>query len=339
MGRVFVTLLIGGVGAFMAWMLAIPAPFLTGPAAMVTLASLMGVQTDIPVPLRDSCFTAIGLGMGAGVTPEVLASAARWPLSLFVLSAALGVIFFGGAKLLQRFYSLDRNTARLSAAPGHLSYVLSLSTEIRADVPVVTVIQALRVLFLTLLVPAVVSVISDVDLGMTQSPGAPISLIALGLTAVLAVGLGLILKRLHIPASYLLAGMICSTIGHGSGLTPGAIPLWVSLPSFAIMGMLIGARFSGVTMDLIRRSFGAAFVLAVLALFVTVLAAMIVSASLGFSMIDLLIAFAPGGLETMAALAIMLDADPAFVALHHVYRIVFLTFLVPAFVTWDHRVK
>jgi uncharacterized membrane protein AbrB (regulator of aidB expression) len=35
----------------------------------------------------------------------------------------------------------------------------------------------------------------------------------------------------------------------------------------------------------------------------------------------------------------MLDADPAFVALHHVYRIVFLTFLVPAFVTWDHRVK
>jgi hypothetical protein len=50
-----------------------------------------------------------------------------------------------------------------------------------------------------------------------------------------------------------------------------------------------------------------------------------------------MIAFAPGGLETMAALSIMLGADPAFTALHHVYRLLFLTFLVPAFIQMDRK--
>jgi len=46
-------------------------------------------------------------------------------------------------------------------------------------------------------------------------------------------------------------------------------------------------------------------------------------------LMQLLIAFAPGGVETMAAMSVLLDADPAFVAAHHVLRLFVLTALVP----------
>ncbi|MCJ9753740.1 AbrB family transcriptional regulator, partial [Neorhizobium sp. BETTINA12A] len=42
-----------------------------------------------------------------------------------------------------------------------------------------------------------------------------------------------------------------------------------------------------------------------------------------------LIAFAPGGLETMSAMAVMLHADPTYVGAHHVLRLMFLSVLMP----------
>ncbi|QBX99875.1 AbrB family transcriptional regulator [Rhodophyticola sp. CCM32] len=326
------TLGIGAIGAAIAWALGIPAPFLTGPAALVSLAALMGVTTDVPVQLRDVCFVLIGVGMGAGVTPEVLVAARQWPIPLVALSLLLLVIFFGGSWALGRVFGYDRNTARLAATPGHLSFVLSLSTEVKADIPIVAVVQSLRVLILTLLVPAVVALITDADLSMSTAPATPMALPALALIVVLAIGLGLLLKRWNIPAALLLAGMAVSTAAHGAGLVPGGMPLWIAIPTFVIMGTLIGTRFSGVTLALVIRAAAASVFLTVLALIATLVAALIVHHLSDLPLTDLMIAFAPGGLETMAALSIMLGADPAFTALHHIYRLVFLTVLVPVFI-------
>ncbi|MDX1737159.1 MAG: AbrB family transcriptional regulator, partial [Alphaproteobacteria bacterium] len=44
---------------------------------------------------------------------------------------------------------------------------------------------------------------------------------------------------------------------------------------------------------------------------------------------QLWVAFAPGGVEAMAAMAISLDFDPAFVAVHHLFRIIFLILILP----------
>ena len=41
------------------------------------------------------------------------------------------------------------------------------------------------------------------------------------------------------------------------------------------------------------------------------------------------VAYAPGGVEAMAAMAIALGYDSAFVATHHLFRIILLLFLLP----------
>jgi uncharacterized membrane protein AbrB (regulator of aidB expression) len=43
------------------------------------------------------------------------------------------------------------------------------------------------------------------------------------------------------------------------------------------------------------------------------------------------VAFAPGGVEAMAAMALALNYDPAFVAVHHIYRIILLILSLPLF--------
>jgi membrane AbrB-like protein len=329
--RIVLTLALGAAGAGAAHALALPAPFLTGPAAVVTFASVLGLSTCVPQALRDVCFLVIGLSMGTGINPEVLAAAASWPASLVTLTLAMVVIFLGGAGMLRRWLDFDLITARLTAAPGHLSYVLSLSTETRADVATVSVVQTLRVLTLTLLVPLVVALMTDADLTMTARPGQIMVTGHLLVVGTLGAVIGLVLKRFNVPAALLLGGMLVSSVSHGTGVTPGIVPDWAAIPSFTIMGTLIGTRFSGVTPAMIARAFGAALILSLLALAVTVAAALAMHGVLGLPVTTLLIAYAPGGLETMAAISVMLDADPAFVAFHHAFRLFLLTFLVPAF--------
>lgn len=325
------TLALGAVGAAIAVFLSVPAPYLTGPAALVSLASMMGLRTHIPNLLRDLCFLVIGIGLGAGLNPDMLAAAAAWPLSMMALSLALVVIFLGGAAVLERFFLFDRLTARLAASPGHLSFVLSLSADARADISVIAVVQSIRVLALTLLVPLAVAMMSGADLSMGTRPGAVMALPLLAALIALAAALGWWLKRLAVPAAYLLGGFVISALGHATDLAPGLVPNWLALPAFAIMGTLIGTRFSGTTWSQILRALGAASLLAGLALAATVAAALAVHFALGLPVTTLLIAYAPGGLETMAAISVMLEADPAFVAFHHAFRVVLLTFLVPAF--------
>lgn len=56
---------------------------------------------------------------------------------------------------------------------------------------------------------------------------------------------------------------------------------------------------------------------------------MLVSSILSMSYGQVFVAFAPGGVEAMAAMALSLGYDPAFVAVHHLYRIILLIFLLP----------
>lgn len=323
------TLAVGVLGAGVAYLLHVPAPFLLGPALFVTLAALFGMRADLPNNARDACFIVVGLGMGSSVSPEVVAAAARWPLSLVILLVAVALILWGGARVLERVLNVDRTTATLASAPGHLSYVLGLGMDTKADLPLLTLIQSLRVLSLTLLTPPLVVVLTGNPLPRLLPAVEPMAYPVLLPLALVAALVGFILHKAKLPAAMLLGAMFTSALGHATGITLGGVPMWLSTVGFVFMGSLIGTRFTGVKLDLLRQALFGALVLTGLAVVVTSLAAWVASLVFGFSLTSALIAFAPGGVETMAAMAFMLQADPAYVAVHHVLRIFSLTFLIP----------
>ncbi|MDA4848034.1 AbrB family transcriptional regulator [Hoeflea poritis] len=322
------TLTTGAAGAVLAFLLGFPAPALTGPALACTILCVAGVPLHVPHILRNVCFVVIGMSMGTGVTPEVYETARQWPLSFLFLALSVCVIFAAGTVTLRRLWRQDRQTALLSSVPGHLSYILGLSTDTRGDIASISVIQSTRVLALTLIVPFAVSMMGY-DTTQMGLPGAKMALIPLAVSLLLAMCIGLILHRLRIPAALLLGGMIFSTVTHLSGLVVGHVPLWAAIPAFAIMGTMIGSRFSGVAFKTLVRAFGAGFAITLIAFLVTIIFAVLLIQVVDLPLPQVLIAFAPGGVESMAAMAVILGADPSFVAAHHVWRLVILTFLAP----------
>ena len=327
---VLLTLLVGAGGAALFHVIGFPAALLTGPATCVSLATLMGLRVVIPPALRDTVFVVLGVQIGSTVTPEVVDAALTWPVSLAVLAMTLIVVLAILPAVLMRLFAMDRLTALLAAAPGHLSYVLGLSADLAADVPRVALVQSVRVLLLTLLVPVLISLWGGEGTAFLaeQETG---SLLALAVIFAVALATGLLFKRWNMPAALLLGAMTVSAIAHGGALTTGTAPTWLTTAAFVCMGSLIGTRFSGVTFLQLRSAVVAGVFTTVFACAIAALGAWFAAALVGLSPAALLLAFAPGGVEVMAALAVKTGLEPALVAAHHVFRLVILSVLLPVF--------
>jgi uncharacterized protein len=323
------TLLIGACGAGFAAVLGLPAPYLVGPALAVTVFGLFGLRLAVANPLRNAAFLAVGLSMGSGVTPEVLEAAKAWPASFVALAVASVLLLSSAYAVLRRVFRYDAVTASLAACPGHLSYVLSLAASTRSDLASISIIQSVRVLALTLLVPLMVEFGGAVGEGASYAAPAAVGLLALAGMALCALGLGLLLQKLKVPAALLVGGMLVSAGAHLTGVVTGVIPIWLQIPVYVVLGCLIGTRFSGVALADLRGAFVAGAVVTALVGALSAGMALAVSQLLDVPLGAALIAFAPGGLETMAAMAVILHADPAYVGTHHILRLIFLSVLMP----------
>ncbi|MEO4041273.1 AbrB family transcriptional regulator [Hoeflea sp. CAU 1731] len=328
---VLATLAIGAAGAVIAAFLHFPAAFLTGPLIAVTIAGFAGLELDVPVFLRHVSFIVIGMVMGSGVSPATLEAARQWPLSFIGLIFSVALVMVTGWAMLARIWKLDSNSALLAATPGHLSYVFSLASETRSDTLAIGMIQSLRLLALTLLVPFT---LAGMGLSSPDSTGSihAMSLPWLLINALLATVAGWLFLKARVPAAFLMAGLLIATLSHITGIAVGAVPQWLSVPCFVILGSLIGTRFSNVSWVAFRRSAGAAVAVTVSAFAISFACALAVARVTGLDPKQVLLAYAPGGLETMAAIAVNMHIDPAYVASHHVFRLFILLALIPLFV-------
>lgn len=324
-------LVIGAVGALAAMWLGMPAPLLIGPAVLVTIATLMGMNAPMNALLRNIVFAVIGTVMGAGVTPEVLETAAAWPASFLLLGVSLVVIMAACTALLRFGFGHAHHSAVLAATPGHLSFVLGLGAETGGNMAAIGIIQSVRLLCLTIAVPFLLVELGYQNFTPGQASAGDMSLPVLTLMLVLAWGAGWFLSRLRLPAAYLIAALTLSTAAHISGLVEGNVPIWLSTPAFVYMGTLIGARFSGVSLRELRRYLIAGFAVTLLSLSIAIAFGLISAHWTGLPNAQVQIAYVPGGVETMAALAVVMDIDPTYVAAHHVMRLFILTGLLPLF--------
>jgi hypothetical protein len=96
-----------------------------------------------------------------------------------------------------------------------------------------------------------------------------------------------------------------------------------------MMGALIGSRFSGQDVGALRKVLVAGCAVTAITMVCAALGVALAFAALGISPALLIVAFAPGGVEAMAAIAVQLGLDPTFVATHHVIRLAILSVLVP----------
>ncbi len=145
-------------GALAARLLRVPAGSLLGPmvlAAVVTLA-VPGGHFSVPPLLREAGFAVIGLQVGLRFTVEALRQIGRLALPVLAAIAALLVVCFGLALLLDATTSASLLDAYLATTPGGLYAVLAVAYSSGADITFVVGVQTLRVLVMVLLAPLAV---------------------------------------------------------------------------------------------------------------------------------------------------------------------------------------
>ena len=323
------TLATGAVGAGLGYWLSFPVFVLTGPALVVGTLCLFGLRFAIAPPLWNAALLTIGLSVGSRVSADATAALLRWPLAFLAFAAMLAAIMLVSRHLLSRYFGLGRRASVLASTPGHLSLILSLAAEMKADVLRISTVQAVRIMALTLAVPFMAKAFGMEMGAVLAAPGVAMTPAAMAVLAGCGLLLGLALRRLHVPAPMLIGGLAVSTLAHMAGWANGPFSPWVSLPGFIVVGTMIGSRFSGTSLARLRRDGLAGLAMTGVAMGLAMLAAWPIAPFLGMPYLHVLVAFAPGGLETMVAMGAVLGANPGFVVACHVARLFLLLLLLP----------
>jgi membrane AbrB-like protein len=326
------TLAFGAAGSALFWWLELPGGLISGAMIAVATAGVSGRTVGLPQGLAHVILMTLGLSLGAMVSPELIKNLSAYPLTIALLAAATFCATFGSSLYLQRIHGWDRTSALLAGSPGALSQVIMLATEKNADVAGIAVVQIMRVIILTAAVPLLLAATGMMGHGPLPSRGPAAPPLALAELAATAVAVSLLLRWLKFPASWMFGAMLGSSVLHGTGMIDGTLPQWAYVTALIGIGSLIGSRFGKIRPRTILSHIGAAlgsFVVAVVisAAFVALIA---LTTSVRFS--DVVVAFAPGAMDAMLALALTLHIDPVFVGAHHLSRFVFVSIATPGIV-------
>lgn len=323
------TLSLGAVGGWLADRGGLPLAWMLGAMSATFLATMLRLPVRVSERLRAPVLVVLGLFIGDSVSPETLAHVSEWPISLGATLALLPFQFWLGLRWFRRWAGVDGTTAVLAAGPGALSAMVAATEELGGDTPRVVLAHVLRIAVVVTVVPFLIFGVFH----LADRPAAPpITHASLTHSALLlgtAAGLWALLHWLRLPLATLLSGVLASLLLHGSGVVVGSLPDWVLTSALVVTGSALGCRFLNIDWAAMRRMALTAVGYTLVLLMVGAAAALGVAHLTGLPVLPLVLAYAPGGVSEMCLIAIALQADPGFVALHHIARLVAMILFMP----------
>jgi membrane AbrB-like protein len=326
------TLAIGAVGGAVLTYVGMPAGWLSGSMIAVAIAALAGRPMTVPAPLARVIFVLIGISLGGAVTPETLKGVATWPLSVVLLCVAMICAMFGSATYLKTVHGWTMLSGLFGSAPGALSQVMAYATQYHSDLAGIAIVQTIRVVILTALLPLGLALFGLIPEVPTRSLAVSDSPLEIGLLVVISGAAAIVAHYVRFPGGLIFGAMLASAVLHGSGLIHASMPWWLVSAVMVGLGGITGSRFANTDLRLLFGHFGAALgSFAVSVAIVSVFAAIAANA-VKLNLPDVVVSYAPGALDAMMILALALHLDPIFVGAHHVARFMLISAALPLFV-------
>jgi membrane AbrB-like protein len=325
-------LVIGTAGGLLFLWANLPGGLISGAMVAVGIAALAGRPLAVPPIMTQTVLVLLGISLGSLASRQLIQHISAYPLTIGLLALATFCSTFGSSIYLQRFHAWDRTSAFLAASPGALSQIAILAAERGADVPAIAVVQTMRVIILTAALPLILTLTGlapSSPPAVVAATASPLELAAL-ITA--AVAVSLLLRLMKFPASWMFGAMIASSVLHGMGLVEGGLPNWVRGVALVGIGALIGTRFGRMKVKTLLGHVNAGLGSFVIAILISAIFVAIIVLTTHVRIADIIVAFAPGAMDAMLALALTLHIDPIFVGAHHLSRFVFVTIATPGIV-------
>lgn len=318
--------------------LGIPAAWLSGSVVGAALWGALARTRPMPPPAVEAAMLMSGVTMGAAVTPEAVGAIGRYPASLAVLALAVAAVTAASTLWLVRVSGWRRDDALLASIPGALTTVLAVAADRRAAIAAIAIVQSSRLFVLLLLLPSVVGFLGGGDGTRLIGEGLPVATPG-GLLLALLGGwaLGRVFERSRVAAPSLLGATVVSTALHATGWAPGVVPPVLATGGLVLIGAFVAERFRTLDGMMLRRLAPAAMGSFLIGMGVSMAFAALAAFLSGVGLADAVVAFAPGGIEAMMVLALILGLDPLYVGIHHLVRFLGIGVALPFVFTWLSR--
>ena len=323
------TLVIGLAGAAVYAQTPLPLPWFLGPM----LASLAALALRVPIQSSRSLTLVmrivLGLAIGSAFSPEMADRAGEMTVSLMFVFPY--VLFLGliGYPYFRAFSGYDRVTAFLAAVPGGFQTMIAIGEDTNADLRKLSIIHSTRILVIVFSVPLWIQFSSDADLGRAIPAAASLAAVSLKEALILLVcgaagywGA----KRIGISGASIIGPMLANGALHMLGLAEARVPVVFINAAQLVIGVHIGCQFAGITARELASTVTIASGYALLLMAGAGVFTYLVVWATGINIFAVALAYAPGGQPEMNLVALVLNLDPAYVALHHLLRVIIIVF-------------
>ncbi len=304
---------IGGLGGLVFSWLDAPVPWMLGALAFTTIAALAGVRIVMPRGVRNAFIPALAVGLGSFLDTTVLADPALLLLLAVLVIFYMAVTVGLGFLFFHRVAGYDRATSCFAAVPGGLTELLIVADTVKADLRVIALVHTARLAVAVPVITVGLRAVYEID-ALARIAAAPVlTLNEVAVLGVCAIGGYLGGRRIRLPAPQMFGPLILSATAYGFNLVQGVPPAWLIGFAQVLVGVFIGARFTGVRLGqvypVLLWSVAWAAVLLVLVAAMTLPIAAFLSEPVG----TLVLAFAPGGVAEISLLALAAGATLSIV--------------------------
>lgn len=323
------SLVIGAGGGITFAALGTPLPYMLGAMAFSIAAAFAGVPLTMPAQARLCIIPVLGVMFGsvldiAGVpTGPILVALTGLVVVYLLATISLGWLFFTRA-------GYDPVTSYFAAVPGNLSEVASLADDYGGNLRLIVLAHSARIAITITVISFGLRYVFGLDVVSLvpkagPSPGAYDYLLLLGC----AIGGLLVARAVRMPSAPLLGPMLAGVAVHASGLTAAAPPPLLVAAAQVALGILVGARFSGMNLREVGRPLAISAAWALILLAIIAIYVLIASNLLAIDYPAMLLASTPGGLAEASALAIAAHLSLGFVTAVQIIRILCVLVIGP----------
>ena len=211
--RFIAALTLGAAGAWMFSRLRLPLPWMLGPMTVCTVAALFKAPIAAPAVVRPPMTMVIGVLLGSGFTPAIVAQLPNWSPTILGLIVFIAVSGAACVSYFRYVAGFDPVTAYFAGMPGGLVEMVLLGEARGGNPRIIALIHSARILLVVMTLPFIVQWLEGVRLGARPAFGVSIVNTPwvgdLWLVATGIVG-AIIGDYLRLPAKYLLGPMIAS---------------------------------------------------------------------------------------------------------------------------------
>ena len=339
-GRLITKFGFGLIGGGIAYAIGMPLPFLlgglVGSASFVLTYERNGRQLPkLSRWVRMVFMAMIGAMIGSRFSPDLIELLPHFWISILAMIGFILVAHAGNYAIMRYLGRYDRLDAYFAGLPGGIVDSIALAEQAGADVRVVTVQHFIRILLVVTTVPLLFLAISGNVVGsMAGESLSADDYVWQDVALILIIAMiGLFGgRKLGLPVAHLMAPLLLALGLCVIGVITITIPEWLLHLAQYMIGVSLGAQFSGVSRKLLLKGLGMGLVTGLFMLGLAVGFSAILINYVPTSFEVMFISFSAGGLAEMSLIALSLNFNPIVVALHHLVRI-FFTILIGNFLS------